>query len=180
MREIFTIGHSRLPFATFLGLLSPHGIAAIVDVRTRPYSRFAPQFNKSRLEAGLKAAGLDYLYFGDRLGGLPEDDRFYDDEGYVRYDRLAASPAFQAGIADLLEAAGRTRLVLMCAEEDPDRCHRRLLIAPELAARGVAVRHLRADGRAQADESGGAPLLLFPVSPAPVRRSPAPVRPRRV
>ena len=43
------------------------------------------------------------------------------------------------------------RVALMCSEEDPAHCHRHLLVARVLVARGVPVQHIRGDGRLQAE-----------------------------
>ena len=37
-------------------------------------------------------------------------------------------------------------VVLMCAEEDPGRCHRSVLITPDLINKGFEVRDIRSDG----------------------------------
>ena len=39
-------------------------------------------------------------------------------------------------------------VVIMCAEENPARCHRKLLVGAALEARGVELRHIRKDGSA--------------------------------
>ena len=57
MREIFTIGHSNHPAGHFLSLLGRHGITALADVRTTPYSRFNPQYRRETLAASLHEAG---------------------------------------------------------------------------------------------------------------------------
>ena len=80
-----------------------------------------------------------------------EGDELYDDEGHVLYGALAATSLFKAGI-DALEARAKTRRVaIMCSEEDPTDCHRRLLVTRVLQARDVLVDHIRGDGRAQSE-----------------------------
>ncbi len=39
-RTIFTIGHSNHSIEQFVALLQQHGITALADVRSAPYSRF--------------------------------------------------------------------------------------------------------------------------------------------
>ncbi len=148
---IWTIGHSNHPLATFLDLLAQHRIETVVDVRSSPYSRYASQFNREAIAPALMDQAIQYLFLGDLLGGRIEDQRFHDDEGRVLYDRLAASPGFQRGIERLLSDAGRSRVAILCGEEDPTNCHRRLLVGRVLQERGVQVVHIRGDGRAQSE-----------------------------
>lgn len=146
---LLTIGHSNHPFDVLVDLLRRHEVQLVADVRSSPFSRYASQFNKETLESGLLDAGFSYRFLGHALGGRPQDSRFYDPKGYVLYDRIAASPAFQREMAALLHIAADVRTVLLCGEEDPIECHRRLLLARVAIDRGCEVCHLRADGRMQ-------------------------------
>ena len=145
--HLFTIGHSNQPLDDFLGLLQQQGIEVIADVRTVPWSRYVPHFNAKALGAALAQRTIEYVAFGRELGGRPEGEEFYDDQGHVRYGRLAASPAFQEGLDRVLARAQTSRVALLCSEEDPSRCHRHLLIGRVLWERGVPVSHIRRDGR---------------------------------
>ena len=144
---IYTVGHSNHATEYFFELGAKHSLQVLVDVRSSPYSKYADQYNKREFEYAARAAGLIYLYLGAELGGQPKDQHYYDAEGFVRYDRIAASPAFKAGISRLLDGLAKGyRIALVCGEEDPTECHRRRLIAPALAAKGVRVVHIRGDG----------------------------------
>jgi uncharacterized protein (DUF488 family) len=144
MGTIFTIGHSVHTPEDFRALLKRHGIGALCDVRSHPYSR-NPQFNRENLARDLKAAGIDYLFLGTELGARSADPSCYD-RGKVRYDKLAQTALFRAGISRLTEEAAQRRLALMCAEKDPLECHRTILIAPHILAAGFDVQHILADG----------------------------------
>lgn len=144
---IFTIGHSNHTMEDFLGLLRHQKIQVLIDIRSQPYSRHVPQFNRKDLEEAVKRAGMKYLFLGRELGGRPEEEEFYDAEGYVLYSRLADSPRFLEGISRLEEGIRkRFRIALMCSEEDPEDCHRRLLVARVLVRRHIEVRHIRSNG----------------------------------
>ena len=147
-KPIFTIGHSNHDMAAFLKLLAGHAIKVVVDVRSAPYSRYVPQFNKREIEAALIKAGFTYIFMGDAIGGKPSDARYLDADGKVSYDKLAGSEAFQQGLDRLAKGlSGGWRIALMCAEENPFKCHRHLLIARELELkRNIPVQHIRADG----------------------------------
>src|SRR5919202_4042675 len=170
-RCLYTIGHSNHPLDTFIGLLEAHDIQVLVDVRSQPYSKYTPHFESRQLKAAVTSREILYLYLGKELGGRPDGAEFYDADGYVRYDLVAQSPLFLDGIARLEQIIHRYRVAVMCAEEDPAGCHRRLLIGRVLAARGTTVLHIRADGSLQREEEFGtteAPghlggqLALFP------------------
>ncbi len=149
--EILSVGHSNHATDAFIALLWRHGVEVLCDVRSHPASAYAHQFNEPQLRADLEAAGLRYLFLGHQLGGRPVGDEYYDDAGHVCYDRLAESAEFLAGIKRIEREAAVRRVAMMCSEEDPAGCHRRLLVARVLEARGVAVRHVRADGRVQTE-----------------------------
>jgi uncharacterized protein (DUF488 family) len=151
-RTIWTVGHSNHPLEKFLDLLTQHRIAVVVDVRSSPYCRYATQFNKEAIAGSLPARAIKYLFLGDLLGGRAEGQQFYDEQGRVRYDRLAQSAGFRQGIERLLRGLETRRVALMCGEEDPTDCHRRLLVGRVLLQGGVRLLHIRGDGRVQSEE----------------------------
>ncbi|HUG13616.1 MAG TPA: DUF488 domain-containing protein [Thermomicrobiales bacterium] len=146
-RTIYTIGHSNQTMEAFLDLLRQHGIEALADVRSAPYSGYVPHFNVDELQYAILDAGLQYVYLGRELGGRPDDDSMYDEDGHVLYRRVAESAQFRAGLERLKEASERVRVALMCSEEDPDECHRRLLVGRVLIDEGHTILHIRGDGR---------------------------------
>jgi len=152
MSMVYTVGHSSHPFETFARLLTDHGVAVLVDVRSAPYSKYAPQFDREVLQRALSAAGIKYLFLGGELGGRPNNQAYYDGEGHVVYSRMTSDPAFVAGIERLERGMAEYRLALICGEEDPAHCHRRLLVTRVLVERGHEVLHIRGDGRVMSDE----------------------------
>lgn len=153
MTTIYTIGHSRHSAEHFAGLLRAKEIALLVDVRSHPASKWAPQFGKAALAQMLVARAIDYVFLGRELGGRPEGAEFYGQEGAVDYARRREAPEFKAGIERLIELAHERRRAILCAEEDPGRCHRRLLITPALESAGVTVVHVRGDGRLEPEDA---------------------------
>jgi len=143
---IFTVGHSNHGLARFVELLDAHGIKLVVDVRSQPYSKYTPHFNRRELELVLPERGIDYLFMGQALGGMPEGEEFYDRSGHVDYGKIAGSRAFRDGIAALMEKIKQVRTAIMCGEDDPRCCHRRLLVGRVLSDSGVEVRHILGDG----------------------------------
>lgn len=147
-----SVGHSTHPIEVFVELLRGHAVESVADVRTTPFSRFNPQFKRQSLERDLRASGIRYLFLGKELGGRPDGDRFYDREGHVLYGRIAESPRFESGLARLVERAGRSRVAIMCSEENPSGCHRFLLVTRVLHDRGIEVAHIRGDGSTERTE----------------------------
>jgi uncharacterized protein (DUF488 family) len=147
---IYTIGHSDHTTAAFVDLLRQHGVTVVADVRSQPYSRWSHQFNREVLARDLERAGMIYRFMGDALGGRPSDPAVYGsgpEEGRPDYARAELMDIYQAGIGELLELARREQIAVMCSEGDHRHCHRHLLIAQTLLARGVHVRHIQPDGR---------------------------------
>ncbi len=167
MSTLYTIGHSSHPPEHFAGLLCLHGIQVVADTRSAPYSRYSPQFDREALRELLAAAGVKYLYLGDAVGGRPRYESCYDAEGRVLYGRVAELPEFREAVARLQNGADEFRVALLCSEEDPAHCHRRLLISRVLMAEGAEIRHIRGDGTVETDDevaarSGKALIELQP------------------
>ena len=142
---VLTIGHSTHSIEKFLGLIEAHGVKSIADVRSAPYSRRQPQFSRDPLRQALEERGIGYAFCGLELGARTEDPLCYDEYGRVRYRRLAGTPLFRSGIDFIIQESREHRIALLCAEKEPLQCHRTLLVARELVARGVAVSHIHAD-----------------------------------
>lgn len=150
---IFSVGHSNHDIARFLQLLTDHQIEVVADVRTSPFSRYSPHFNREPLSKVLREAGIGYVFLGKELGGRPDGTEYYDIEGHVRYDRLSLSELFNNGIERLVQGANDHRVAMVCSEGDPAQCHRHLLIARVLHERGVRVVHIESDGSTSSYES---------------------------
>lgn len=152
---IWTVGHSTHELAVLLGLLRGPGIEVVADIRSQPFSRRNPQFNREGLRAALDEAGLRYVFLGAELGGRPPEAEFYDGAGHVRYGAVAGTERFAAGLRRLLDGAGGHRVAVLCSEENPAQCHRRLLVGRVLVGQGVDVVHIRGDGSVAADQQFG-------------------------
>ena len=150
---IYTIGHSNTPFEDFARLLMENGVEVVVDVRSSPYSQFAPQYNRENLARFLAEVGLEYVFAGEYLGGRPKDPTCYkhgkvptgkvDYLKLVDYPEVAKRPWYRRGLERLIQIAGERPTTIMCSEDDPHQCHRYHLITPTLEAQGIRVVHLR-------------------------------------
>ena len=157
--ELFTIGHSNLSIEAFVGLLQQHEITAVADVRSHPYSRYLPHFNKSEIQTSLSNAGIQYVFLGKELGARPEDLSCYDLSGKALYERIAATPLFSTGIQRLLKGAASYQITLMCAEKDPITCHRTILVCRQLTELNLQINHILSDGSLESQQQLEARLL---------------------
>ncbi len=131
MKELFTIGHSNHSLDHFIELLLVHRLSMIADVRSSPYSKYSPHFNKDVLDSALRNANIDYVFLGRELGAHRSEDGCYID-GQAKYDRIAQLPNFRRGLERVLQGAEHDRIALMCSESDPITCHRTILVCREL------------------------------------------------
>ncbi|HHY45550.1 MAG TPA: DUF488 domain-containing protein [Firmicutes bacterium] len=148
---VYTFGHSNVPIARLITLLKGCCIETVVDVRSKPFSSYVPQFNKPNLERSLKEAGISYIFLGDKVGGYPSDETCYAVDpktGQLKpdYGVIAEKQWFRGGLDELSMIVQTKRTALMCSEEDPAKCHRHRLIAKALVSRGFKVLHIRGTG----------------------------------
>lgn len=149
---VLTIGHSDHSTYRFIDLLESHGVTAIADVRSMPYSRFNPQYNREDIKADLKEAGIGYVFLGKELGARRDEPECYVN-GKARYDLIAKTKAFREGLARIKGGTANYRIALMCAERDPITCHRTILVARHLKTLGLTISHILEDGSLESTES---------------------------
>ena len=160
--RIYTIGHSNHTTADLIALLKQKNITLVVDVRSQPYSRWVPQFNRETLIAALEDAGLRYCFMGDVLGGRPSDPDLYNPgEERPDYERMAQTDVYRDSIKQLLKLAEMDIIVTLCSEGDHEHCHRHLLITQSVLAHRATVLHIQPDGSTAAGKSIPKQLSLF-------------------
>lgn len=157
---IYTIGHSNHALEHLLALLKLHGITAVADVRSTPYSRRNPQFNREPFKQSLQTQGISYVPMAAQLGGRPENPALWR-FNRPDYERIAQTPAFCEGLGRLEHGAAAQTIALMCAERDPLDCHRCLLVARALKQRGQTVLNILGDGALEAQEATEQRLLAW-------------------
>jgi uncharacterized protein (DUF488 family) len=144
--QVFTIGHSTISYERFHALLCLHRVNVVADIRTSPFSRHVPQFNRDNLQRELRSSSVKYVFLGDELGGRPKDKGLFLN-GVADYERMAQTIEFARGIARVVEGAKSYRIALMCAERNPLDCHRCLLVGRALYEGGMKVHHILGDGQ---------------------------------
>ena len=155
---LYTVGHSNHDWETFLDLLNVNSVTCIVDVRSSPYSRYCPQFNRDTLQQALEVEGLHYVFMGRELGARRDEPGCYVD-GQARYDLIAKSKLFQAGLARIRKGVVGHRIALMCSEKDPITCHRMVLVCHSLKSESIEIRHVLDDGYVETNEESERRLL---------------------
>jgi uncharacterized protein (DUF488 family) len=145
MNRLYTIGHSNHDIDRFIELLKMHAITAVGDVRSSPYSKFNPQYNRENLQKVLKEHHITYVFLGQELGPRSEDPACYLN-GKVQYARLAGTELFQHGLQRLHQGMRTYRIALMCAEKDPITCHRMILVCRGLRSEPIEIHHILEDG----------------------------------
>jgi uncharacterized protein (DUF488 family) len=134
-KMIFTLGTSNRKIKEFLEILKEYKIEIVADVRRFPSSRLFPQFKKENLEKILKENKMKYLHF-EGLGGFRA-------RGYENYIK---TKEFQKALEKLIEISKSKKLVIICAERFPWKCHR-ALISQELEKRKIKIFHILEKGK---------------------------------
>jgi uncharacterized protein (DUF488 family) len=145
MNTLFTIGHSDTSLAALMNRLAGAGIRVLVDIRSHPESKRHPQFDEKQLRQAAEQAGMIYHWAGRQLGGLRKGKANSahialqaDLRSYADYMDTAD---FERAANQLIRLAGQNPTALLCAEANPDHCHRSL-IADYLTLQGIEVTHL--------------------------------------
>ena len=151
---VFTIGHSTHPSGEFIALLQQVRVDLVVDVRSFPRSRTNPQFNSDTLPAALAPVGINYVHLaalGGRRGRHSADavNTMWRNDAFRNYADYAMTPAFRAGLQQLMALSARQVCALMCSEAVWWRCHRRI-ITDYLLAQGQPVAHIMGPGKIDA------------------------------
>ncbi|WP_298077272.1 DUF488 domain-containing protein [uncultured Abiotrophia sp.] len=163
MGILYTIGHSTFEISNLVNNLKKYNINYLLDVRSMPYSRFAPQYNKSELERELKKHNIKYFYMGKFFGARQLDRTFYPN-GYIDFSVYRKSDLFLKGKTSVLRGLKEYNIALMCTEKNPIECHRTIMIARDFEVSDVKVMHILHDGKLKSQEEISNELLerFFP------------------
>ncbi len=139
---LYSIGHGNKSIETFIEELKHFNIDYLIDIRSKPYSKYSPHFNQNALKFSLLRNGITYAFMGDVLGGLPDDTSCYTN-GHVDYDKLKEKDFFKKGLQRLVMAnQKKIKVAIMCSESKPEECHRTKLIGEELIKIGINLNHI--------------------------------------
>lgn len=158
MNTLFTIGHSDHIAGQLVSLLRLHGVKAVADVRSHPYSQRLPQFNRESLVAALEAVNIHYVFLGRELGARRDEQECYVD-GRADYALIAKTTAFQEGLQRVQQGLAKMPVALLCAEHDPLTCHRMILVCRHLRAACPMIQHILRDGRLESTQQAEMRLI---------------------
>lgn len=144
--KIYTIGYSTFEIDEFIRIIKSHGITAVADVRSSPYSKFKPEFNKKEFQKELKKSDLTYVFLGQELGARVDMPDCYVNNK-VDFKLVAQHAFFLNGITRIRTGMEKYNIVLMCAEKDPITCHRTILICRALRAFKIEILHILENGQ---------------------------------
>ena len=139
---IFTIGYAGFRVHEFVDALSFHGVSAVIDVRSVPFSRYAPKYDAPVISKRLESRNICYRHLPREFGSRQQDRSFYNPKGYVDFEKFAKSGQFQEGVNKVLAGMNDYVFAFMCAEKDPINCHRAILVAREFHKRKKKVIHI--------------------------------------
>lgn len=143
--KILSVGHSTLSYEAFVGRLKSADVTAIADVRSSPFSRHLPHFNRDVLKDALAHDGISYVFLGQELGGRPKGQKYYTD-GIADYEKMATASSFKEGICRVKEGSQKYNIAMMCTEHNPLDCHRCLLVGRALIEQDLDVNHILSNG----------------------------------
>jgi len=157
-KAIFTIGHSNHDISDFINLLLANQIELVIDVRSAPYSKLYPHFNRNPLEVSLTKNSIKYIFLGDSVGGRSNNIKDYS-KGRVMYKKIAEKKEYISSINTIIQNSSKYKIVLMCSEKEPLECHRTLLISRSIEAHMVKILHIHRDGQIESQNEGIQRLL---------------------
>ena len=164
---LYTIGYGARSLEELVAILKELQIQFLIDIRSKPYSSYKPEFSKAALENALKAQGFTYVFMGNTLGGQPADPECYTADGKVDYEKFQGKPFYLEGINRLQQAWQQQQsVVLMCSEGKPENCHRSKLIGVTLEDLDIRVAHIDENAQLLSQQevmvrvTGGQPSLF--------------------
>ena len=151
---IYSIGHGNKKIEEFISELIAFDIEYLLDIRSKPFSKWNPQFNQANLKNSLESSNIRYVFVGEQLGGLPADRSCYDFNGKVIYDIIKTRDFFKQGLERLTTANNKQiNLAIMCSESKPEECHRSKLIGQELLKKHISLKHIVSPKQTKSQET---------------------------
>lgn len=153
MDKLYTIGHSSHKIEYFIYLLKKHGVNCVVDVRSMPYSKYMPQYNREDLKKSLTSNDIYYIFMGNEFGARREDKSLYTNDGYLDFDKVSKTSLFGDGVERIKNGIkNKFSIAFMCTEKDPIDCHRNILVAREFYKMKYSIYNILENGEIQTQE----------------------------
>ncbi|QFZ22167.1 DUF488 domain-containing protein [Saccharothrix syringae] len=143
--KIHTIGFTKKPAEKFFGLLRASGASTLVDVRLNNVSQLAGFAKRNDLEYFLRElCGMAYVHRPDLAPTQAMLDEYRKrGSGWAAYEERFLDLMGRREVESTVPRELVDNAVLLCSEDKPHHCHRRL-VAEHLARHwgDVEVRHL--------------------------------------
>lgn len=140
---IYSIGHGNKNIEEFVAELKSFSIQYLLDIRSKPFSKWSPQYNQNELKSDLEKNNIKYVFLGNTLGGLPDDRSCYNSDGKVVYELIKDKEFFKQSLQRLITANEKNiNIAIMCSESKPEECHRSKLIGEELLKKNISIKHI--------------------------------------
>ena len=127
--RIFTIGFTRKTARTFFTLLEKAGVKRIVDVRLNNVSQLAGFAKRDDLQFFLERFGMGYVHLPILAPTQEMLDAYKKEKGsWADYERKFLALMTERRIENAVKREVLHEGCLLCSEETPERCHRRLVV----------------------------------------------------
>lgn len=149
MKKIYSIGYSGIVIEDFIKILKKNEINCVIDVRSIPYGKYTPDYNKENIKEKLKKNGILYENFSKEFGARRNEENVYDSDGKVNFLKVSKCENFKKGVDRIKKGVEKYSIVLMCSEKNPIECHRFSLVSRFITEEGFEVIHILNDGNLQ-------------------------------
>ena len=145
--RIYTIGYAGLSVEAFIRLMAQFKIDVVIDVRSNPHSQYHADYDIERMRPRLKNSGIEYRSYKEEFGARQTDRSYMGEDGCVDFGLFSLSDGFKAGFRRVSEGIDKGyRVCLMCAEKNPEMCHRTIMVSRRFYEAGYHVLHILHDG----------------------------------
>jgi len=136
--KIFTIGYATKDADSFIRCLKKNNVTCLIDVRSTPFSKTFPLYDKANLKDALNKEGILYAHFGEEFGARRNEEEAYapsyslkgELKDQVSFHKVYELPLFQKGVERTLNAIKQGyNVCFMCSEKHPVDCHRFWMVA---------------------------------------------------
>lgn len=143
--QIFTIGFTKKSAERFFTALQQAGVKRLIDVRLNNSSQLAGFAKKDDLAYFLEAiCGIEYVHLPELAPTAELLDAYKKRKGdWTVYERAFLELIAERRVEVSIPQALMDRACLLCSEDQPEHCHRRL-VAEYLQRKwgNIAIQHL--------------------------------------
>lgn len=149
--KLFTIGYANKPLELFIKMLKDKKIDCIIDVRSSPFSKQYPEYNKFNIVKILKENNIKYGNFDCEFGARRSENEAYstidawDGEIYqfVDFEKVYKLKNFIDGVNRIHNALEMgLNICFMCSEKEAFMCHRAIMVGQYFYQQNINITHL--------------------------------------